>query len=277
MEITRDRTARTLSLSQHHMTDELLDKYSMLGAKPRSTPMETALHLSPAQSESDLLNAKDYPYAELIGSLLYLAVCTRPDIAYAVNALARHMAKPTMAHWHAAKGVLRYLLGTSYCLTYSPSTENIIGYCDADYAGDVSTRRSTTGYAFVLANGAVSWNSRLQTTVAVSTAEAEYMAASSAVKEALWLRKLLSELRLLSGPVHIHTDNQASLALMKNPLTSQRAKHIDIQYHFVRERIIGNEVQFTFIPTAEMVADCMTKALPKPKFDFCIDALGMLH
>ena len=276
MEITRDSTTRTLTLSQAHMVDELLDKYDMLTAKPRSTPMEAGLHLRPAESDDNLLDVNQFPYAELIGSLLYIAVCTRPDIAYAVNALARHMAKPTMAHWSAAKGVLRYLLGTAkVCLVYSPSASKVIGYCDADYAGDMSTRRSTTGYVFLVANAAVSWNSKLQVTVAVSTAEAEYMAASAAVKEALWLRRLMYDLRMFDDAVPIRTDNQASLALMKNPLTSQRAKHIDVQYHFVRERIIRCEVAFAFCPTANMVADCMTKSLPKAKFLFCKDAMGM--
>jgi hypothetical protein len=186
------------------------------------------------------------------------------------------MSRPTEAHWAAAKGILRYLLGTSEKgLVFAPSRVGLIGYTDADYAGDIHTRRSTTGHVFVLNSAAISWSSRLQVTVAASTAEAEYMAAASSVKEALWLRTLLSELRLISGPVPIMTDNQACLALLKNPLTSQRAKHIDVQYHFARERVVRNEVSFEYIPTSEMVADCMTKALPRPKFLFCIDAMGM--
>lgn len=124
-------------------------------------------------------------------------------------------------------------------------------------------------------SAAIAWNSRLQTTVAASTAEAEYMAAAAAVKEALWLRMLLSDLHVLRGPICILTDNQASLALLKNPLTSQRAKHIGVQYHFSRERIVRNEVLFTYLPTTDMVADCMTKALPTPKFVFCTTAMGI--
>ena len=186
------------------------------------------------------------------------------------------MARPTKAHYTAAQHVLRYLVGTnSTGLVYSADGGGLTAYCDADYAGDLSTRRSTTGYVFVLNGGAVTWNSKLQVTVAVSTAEAEYMSASSCVKEALWLRMLLVEFNLLHGAVCIHTDNQAALALIKNPLTSQRAKHIDVQYHFARERALRNEVIFEYCPTADMVADCMTKALPHAKFEFCVQAMGV--
>ena len=136
-----------------------------------------------------------YPYAEVVGSLLYLSVCTRPDIAQAVGALARHVGKPTMRHWLALKGVLRYLAGTQdYGLVFTGSKSSLEVYCDVDYAGDPDTRRSTTGYVFIMYGGVVSWSSRLQPSVALSTAEAEHMAAAAATKEALWLRTLLKDL-----------------------------------------------------------------------------------
>ncbi len=276
MEITRDRTARTLKLSQQATTTELLSHYSMLDAKPRQIPMEAGLHLLPALTDEDLDSAKHLPYAELIGSLLYLAVCTRPDIAYAVHALARHMSRPSEAHWNAAKGILRYLLkNPASGLVYQPSPTSLLGYTDSDYAGDVYTRRSTTGFVFIMHGAAVTWNSKLQVTVAVSSTEAEYMASASCVKEALWLRTLLTELNVAPGPLRILTDNQASLALLKNPLTSQRAKHIDVQYHFAREHVLRKEVVFEYCPTANMVADCLTKAVPRPKFQYCVQEMGL--
>ena len=186
------------------------------------------------------------------------------------------MAHPTQAHYSAAQNVLRYLVDTcTVGINFGAKGGPLSAYCDADYAGDLHTRRSTTGYVFILHGGAISWNSKLHVTVAASTAEAEYMSASSCVKEALWLRTLLCELHLLHGPVRIHTDNQAALALIKNPLTSQRAKHIDVQYHFARERALRNEVAFEYCPTSDMVADCMTKALSRSKLEFCAHVMGI--
>ncbi len=126
-------------------------------------------------------------YSECVGSLLYLSVCTRPDIAQAVGALARYMAAPIVAHWEATLRVVRYLVGTvDYGLTFGGNSETLVGYCDADYAGDLDSRRSTTGYVFLMFGGAVSWSSRLQPMVAVLTVEAEYLSAGQAVKEVLW-------------------------------------------------------------------------------------------
>ncbi len=127
-----------------------------------------------------------FPYNECVGSLLYLSVCTRPDIAQAVGALAHYMAAPTVAHWEVALGVVRYLVGTAdYGLTFGGSSETLMGYCDADYAGDLDSRRSTTGYVFLMFGGALNWSSRLQPMVAVLTVEAEYLSAGQAVKEAM--------------------------------------------------------------------------------------------
>lgn len=152
-----------------------------------------------------------------------------------------------------------------------------MGYCDADYAGDIDTRRTTTGYVFLMGDGAVSWCSKLQPTVALSTAEAEYMAAASAVKEALWLRKLLCDFTLSSKqPVPILCDNQAALKLLVNPIVSSRSKHIDVLHHFARERVARGEVSFTYCPTDRMIADSLTKAVPEHKFLSCSSGMGLI-
>ena len=273
MDIYRDRQARTITLSQRRLTNDLLNKYGMEECKPLLTPLSTSAKLT---KSGELLDTGTHPYSQLIGSLMYLSVCTRPDISQAVGALARYMAKPTVAHWQAAKGVLRYIAGTAnYGITYSGGSLTLEAYCDADYAGDIDTRRSTTGYLFILGGGAISWSSRLQPTVAASTTEAEYMAAAYAIKEALWLQIFLSELGRDTQPITIRADSQSAIKLLKNPVLSMRSKHIDVIYHFARERVARKDVVFNYIRTDEMVADALTKPLPASKFNFCRSAMGI--
>ncbi len=273
-EIERDRGARRLKIVQRRMASELVTKYGLADGKTKTTPMSTATKLT--SSKTDLLDKERFGYAELVGSLLYLSVCTRPDIAYAVGVLARFMSKPSTAHWLAAKAVVRYLAGTTdYGIVFGKE-ESLHGFCDADYGGDIDTRRSTTGYVFMLNGGVISWSSRLQATVAVSTAEAEYMAAAQAVKEALWLRKLMVDLDLGKATVHLFGDNQSALKLLKNPIASVRSKHIDIAYHFARERVARKEVSFDYCKTEDMTADIMTKALPETKFHKCLVLMGVM-
>ena len=244
----------------------------MLKAKPASTPFSTGTKLTKTGTPLDRWT---YNYAQLIGSLMYLSNCTRPDIAQGVGALARYMSNPTTEHWQAAKYMLRYLAGTAdFGITFGLRT-GLEAYCDADYAGDIDTRRSTTGYVFILNGGATAWSSRLQQTVAASTTEAEYMAAAAAVKEALWQRKLLSDLHQDHTTITIRADNQSAIKLLKNPVTSMRSKHIDVIYHFARERVTRKEVSFEYIKTEHMVADALTKPLSPSKFVFCRNSMGV--
>jgi hypothetical protein len=273
MEIHRDTTAGILKLSQTRMTEELVKKYNLSEARTRSTPFNTSVKLT---KEGTLLDTTKYGYAELVGSLLYLSVCTRPDIAQAVGALARYMSKPTQDHWKLAKGVLRYLATTTnYGIIFTKTELDLRGYCDADFAGDLDTRRSTTGYVFLLSGAAISWSSRLQSTVAASTTEAEYMAAASAVKEGLWLRKLMLDFKKPVTTLVIMCDNQAAITLLKNHISSTRTKHIDVMYHFAREHVARKEIAFTYISTQHMVADCLTKPLPPTKLEECCSAMGL--
>jgi hypothetical protein len=190
--------------------------------------------------------------------------------------LAKFMAQPTTVHWQAAKGVVRYLAGTANDgIVYQGRNTEVLGYSDADYAGDRDTRRSTTGYVFIMNGGAITWSSKRQPTVAVSTTEAEYMAAAQAVKEALWLRKLLSDLSLQPGTMIIKADNQSAIKVIKNPVLSARSKHIDIIYNFARERVARQEVKFEYIRTDDMLADALTKPVPKTKLETCRAGLGI--
>jgi transposase InsO family protein len=264
MAIERDRDSRTLKLGQERAVNDLLDKYSMSECKPKGVPLSSL----PAD-EDEKLDTAAYPYSSLVGSLLYLSVCTRPDIAHAVGVLARHVASPHTEHWSAAKGILRYLAGTAKHGLHFGTDKGLQGYCDADYASDTETRRSTTGYVFLFNGGAVSWSSRRQRTVAASTTEAEYMAAAAAVKEGLWLRKLMYDLREDCSPVTILADNQSAIKLLKNPVSSQRSKHIDVIYHFARERVGRGDVEFEYVSTNHMLADMLTKIVPKHKLEYC--------
>jgi hypothetical protein len=152
----------------------------------------------------------------------------------------------------------------------------VIGYSDADWAANLDDRRSITVYAFIMANGAISWNSKKQPTVALSSTEAEYMAASQATKEATWIRKLLDSLGLAKPEAMlIYGDNQGSIALAKNPTGHGRTKHIDIQHHFIREKVNGGEIQFEFCGTENMIADVLTKGLPQEKHNHCVKGLGI--
>ncbi len=274
MEITRDRARHMLTLTQQRYAHDLVEKFGLADAKPRSVPMSPSIKLM--KEDGDLL--EDRQFSELVGGLLYMSVYTRPDIAHAVGALARYTSKPTTVHWQAAKGVLRYVAGTATTgITYGRSeAKEVIGYCDADYAGDVDTRRSTTGYVFILNGGVISWSSRLQPTVAASTTEAEYMAAAAATKEALWLRKLLPDIEVEASTIEINCDNQGALQLLKHPIASSRSKHIDVLHHFARERVARNEVSFKYVETNKQVSDIMTKPLPQGKFKTCCVNMGLV-
>jgi hypothetical protein len=175
--------------------------------------------------------------------------------------------------------VVRYLAGT---LTYGiifggPDSTDVVGYCDADYAGDVDARRSTGGYVFIMNGAAITWQSKRQATVAASTTEAEYISAASAGKGSLWLKQLLSDLGVAPGTISIRADNQSAIKLLRNPVASTRSKHIDVAHHFARERVARKEVAFEFVATDQQIADIMTKALPKNKHVFCCDGMGVVY
>jgi Reverse transcriptase (RNA-dependent DNA polymerase) len=275
--VQRDRAAKSITISHKRMVNDLVSKYGLEDSNPRRLPLSASSLVGTSEEPLDL---KLFPYRQLVGSLMHLAVTVRPDISFAVGALARYMAEPTTTHWLAAKGVLRYLAGTpSLGITFGGSGGiplELQGYCDADYAGDTDTRKSTTGYVFLLNSGAVSWQSKRQPTVAASTTEAEYMAAASAIKEGLWLRKLLSDLQLGSGTISIFADNQSAIKLLRNPIITGRAKHIDVLHHFARERVLRKEVKVTYISTDAMLADMFTKVLSIAKHQLCCKGIGMV-
>jgi hypothetical protein len=269
MEIHRDRSTRSLEVTQATYIQQMLERFGMMDCKSISTPAEGALPRSQSQTPA----TDSSLYMSIVGSLLYAAMVTRPDITYAVQSLGRHLQSSGPEHLAAAKRVLRYLQGTKKMgIKFSGGStirnKLLTGYSDSDWGGDPDTRRSTTAYLFQFGGGPISWSSRLQPTVALSSAEAEYMAVCAATQESTYLRQLLSELGYpQADATTIYEDNQGCIALARNPVLHKRTKHIEIRYHFIRERIESGQVKLEYIPTQKQLADILTKALPKPQFE----------
>ncbi|KAG8501913.1 hypothetical protein CXB51_004578 [Gossypium anomalum] len=198
--------------------------------------------LSP-QSDDEIKYMSHVPYSSAVGSLMYAMVCSRPDLSYAVSAVSRYMANPGKEHWKAVQWILRYLRGTTdVCLQFGRTEDGVIGYVDADFAGDLDRRRSLTGYVFTIGGCAISWKATLQTTVALSTTEAEYMAITEACKEAIWLKGLFSELNEDLQISTVFCDSQSAIFLTKDQMFHERTKHIDVRYHFVRDIIARGDI-----------------------------------
>ncbi|GKF95698.1 hypothetical protein Tco_0288433, partial [Tanacetum coccineum] len=197
---------------------------------PISTPFPTNVKLSSKMShgsEKERMEMSRVSYASSVGSLMFAIICTRPDIAHAVGVVSRYMAEPGRGHWEVVKRILRYIKGTS---------DVALCFGDSDL-GDLDGSKSTTGYVFTLSGGTVSWVSKLQSVVAMSTTEAEYVAATQASKEAVWLKMLLEELGHKQEKITLFCDNQSALYLARNPAFHSKTKHIQVQYHFVRKKV----------------------------------------
>ncbi|XP_067132609.1 uncharacterized protein [Centruroides vittatus] len=205
---------------------------------------------------------------------------TRPDIAHIVSHLSKYNNAFDRTHWKAVKRVFKYLKGTAdVVLSYERNGEiDIVGFCDADYASDEDDRKSYSGYCFKIGNNLVSWSSCKQTTVSLSTCEAEYVAITEASKEAIWLKSLLRE--VLSGELKTETtcifsDNQAAICLANGEGSHKRAKHIDIKLHFVKDLVSEGKIKLKHISTENMPADVLTKALGPNKHKKCCKLLGL--
>ena len=217
-------------------------------------------------------------YQQMLGCLMYAMVCTRPDLAYSVGALAQHSAAPGPEHISAIKRVFRYLAATrNAVLVYDGSVKNhqLVGHSDSDWAGDPINRRSIAGYAFTIGTTAVSWASKKQQSVALSSTEGEYMASTIATCEAIFLRRFLDELDFPQSSVTLLLDNQSAMQLARNPVHHSRTKHIDVRHHFIREKVESGEIKLEYVPTADQVADIFTKPLPVVKFVKFRSGLGI--
>ncbi|RVW58633.1 Retrovirus-related Pol polyprotein from transposon TNT 1-94 [Vitis vinifera] len=280
MRIIRDKANGTLKLSQSEYVKKVLSRFNMNEAKPMSTPLGSHFKLSKEQSpktEEEMDHMSKVPYASAIGSLMYAMVCTRPDIAHAVGVVSRFMSRPGKQHWEAVKWILRYLKGSlDTCLCFTGASLKLQGYVDADFAGDIDSRKSTTGFVFTLGGTAISWASNLQKIVTLSTTEAEYVAATEAGKEMIWLHGFLDELGKKQEMGILHSDSQSAIFLAKNSAFHSKSKHIQTKYHFIRYLVEDKLVILEKICGSKSPTDMLTKGVTIEKLKLCAASIGLL-
>jgi hypothetical protein len=279
--ITRDRASKKLHMSQEQYIEKVLRRFNMDKAKVVSSPLTTNFKLTDRDcpsSKKEIEEMDRIPYASAVGSLMYAMVCTRPDIAYAVGVVSRFLSNPGEKHWEAVKWILRYLRGTSKLgITFGNGEPMLVGYTDSDMAGNKDNMKSTSGYLMTFAGGAVSWQSRLQKCVALSTTEAEYMAATEACKELLWLKRFMQELGFMQQRYVVLCDNQSTIHLAKNSMFHKRTKHIDVRYHWIRDGLEDKMFELDKVHTDDNGSDMLTKVLASEKLKICCSIAGMAN
>ena len=266
--------AQGIYLSQRKYVLDLLAETGMLDCRPASTPIEPNHHIK-ADSGDPIDKGQ---YQRLVGRLIYLSH-TRPDIAYAVSIVSRYMHDPRSQHLNAVHRILRYLKSCpgKGILFSNHGHLRIEGYTDADWAGCLDDRRSTSGYCMFVGGNLVSWRSKRQSVVARSTAEAEFRSMASGLCETMWLRILLSELGLYdSAPLQLYCGNQATINLVNNPVHHDRTKHIEIDRHFIREKLEQGALHIGFVKSVDQLADVLTKGVNVVLFDKLCSKMGLI-
>ena len=282
MQICPDYNTKSLSINQSKYTSVLLERFGKNSLRPVSSPVELGVNLEPSIEKADQQSLK--AYQQQVGSLIYLAINTRPDISFAVNRCARYMSNPNQSHFRALDRIWKYLnhypdLGLNYnCQIVN---QNVLGYTDSDWGGDTIARKSTSGYLFLLNGNVISWVSMQQKTVALSSCEAEYMAYREAIKESTYLHNLttyyfrLLDMKIFNEPPKILSDSESALKLAHNPEFHKRTKHIDIQYHYIRQSVKENLVRLLQVSTKNQLADGFTKGLDTIKHNSFILSLKL--
>ena len=286
LQISVNALDHSISICQTAYIESLLERYGLANANPVSTPLDPNVDLDRREDDEDSKKGSTDQvtagFPALIGSLMYLAIGTRPDIAFAVTKLAQYTSKPTSTHWTAVKRIFRYLKGTKhFALTYGGSDPDVLNdelhiFCDADW-GSNRDRKSTSGYMITMAGGAIAWSSKKQNTVALSTAEAEYVSATHVAKQVLWQRSLLRELGIHTPQTStVFTDNQAAISIAHHPEHHAKTKHIDISLHFLRDLVRKGTLDLVYINTSHNPADIFTKGLPRQAHEVHTHAIGVL-
>ena len=277
--IMRHIKEKKLWLSLEYYIKRVLQRFQMEKAKVVSTPLATHFKLSSIQSPSSEVENLDMqwvPYTSAVGSLMYAMVCTRPDIAHVVGTVSRFLSNPGREHWNAVKWILRYLHGiVDMRLCFGGDKPTLLGYLYSDMAGDIDSRRFTLGYLIKFAGGVVTWQSKLQKCVALSTTEAEFIAITEACKELLWVKKFFQELGFVQDKYLLFVDSRSVIHLGKNSTFHSRSKHIDVRYHWIRDALDAKLLELAKIHTNDNDADMMTKALLRGKFKACCEIVGL--
>jgi hypothetical protein len=273
LEISRDIIKKKMIISQKKYIEGLLIKYGMKDCKPCKTPIDA--NFKP--SESTCIQTT-LPFRELIGSLQYLCLTSRPDICVAVNVYSKYQEFAEDSHYQGLKRILRYLKGTiDHSLIYEckENSEILCGFADADYANDLDDRKSISGFIFKLFGNTICWSTKKQNTISQSSTEAEFIALNYSMKEGIWLLQLLKEIEINIDMFNIYEDNIPCIKISEEPRLHQRSKHIDIKYMKIREMIEKGTVKVLYLSTDQQIADMMTKPLPLPKFAEHRDNIGL--
>ena len=282
IEITRDRKNRKFYFHQRVYIEEMLKKFEMENCKPASTPLPADIYSQLEKEEKFNDNSASFPYLELLGSLLYLAIQTRPDISAAVGIMGQYSSHPKPVHWYYLKRILAYIKGTKdKVFRIGGNSKNpfeLIGYADSDWAGNPQDSKSRSGLIFFINDSTVSSGSFKQSTVALSSTEAERNAAHEAAKEGCSIRKFLEEIAFPQrNATKIFGDNTGCVAQIYNDVQSKKSKHMMLKYNFAKEKVESNELKWEHIRTTEMIADIFTKALPRDSFEKFRDAIGVVN
>jgi hypothetical protein len=272
---------RLISIDQIGYTAQILDKFNMNNCKPADTPMTKELLTSEMtpQTKEEQEEMSSVPYREAVGSLMHLSVGTRPDIAKALSEVSRFLSNPGQRHWQAVKRIFRYLQGTKDMKLFLGGGEEenpqLIGFTDSDWGGS-EKRRSTTGFTIYLEKSLISWKSRLQTTVALSTTEAEYYAVGEGMKEILYLLPVAENVGAVQKtPIKLNGDNQGCIKLAENNQLTDRSRHIDIKHYFIQQQIEEGKIKLAYVQTQDNVADILTKGVTKVPHMKLLPKLGL--
>ena len=267
------QTSNGIFISQTKFIKEILKKFNMESCKPLSTPLSTSCKLD---KDEEGTNVDQKLYRGIIGSLLYLTA-SRPDILFSVCMCARFQSDPKESHMIETKRIMRYLKYTSTLgLWYSKdSSLKLLGYSDADYGGCRIDRKSTSGTCQFLGSNLISWHSKKQNSVALSTAEAEYVAAGSCCAQILWIKQQLKDYGESQNKIPIKCDNTSAINLTKNPIQHSRTKHVEIRHHFIRDHVENEDIILEYVPTENQLADIFTKPLNSERFEFIRGELGL--
>lgn len=283
LHISRDKGNRTLSINQPDFIRRMMKRYNMEDCNTVSIPADPNYRVTAKMSPTTEQEKKDMekcPMRELVGSLMYLANMTRPDIAYAINQVSAFVANPGHGHWNAIKPILTYFAGTvnhgiSFGGNEMDAETPLIGFTDADLSTDLVKRKSTTGFMFQLYGGGVFWVSQRQRATALSTTNAEFYAASEGSRDCIWFKAILAELGIDVGTVPMYCDSNCAISIIRDPEDHQRVKHIDVKYFFIRYQQEIGTLKMVKIPTDDQIADIFTKPLPKKRFERLRRMLGI--